>query len=408
MPSPDLVNADFPLFDGGLRLGDSASFANGKGQVFLRWIPTPRIVFDATVPTMLPDVEELEVRFALDRRRSKGRARVTGHSLDGTGTWVTTRIEGSFLVPVSVGSGRQLKAIEFVIPNFLSLTAPVSVTFDGWKVELVNGMSREDFRRLRREGGFALTTKGVLSRSSGGRFSAASAARVFDALLSFLAFVRGAWCRPSILTGLDTSGRAVWHEWAATRISPWEPRSAWFPLEGQDRALNLLEAWWTLWQDPYWREVLERTSYYYVDANRPIADLGLITSQAALETISRAVLVVERGLISAGSFDSPSFSAFRKLRLLLSEFGISAAVPASLPGLTAYATAARVDGPESITRLRNRLIHPIKTARIPMAGDATFEAWRLALWYTEAVLLHRLGYVGSVWSRVESGYLAFP
>ncbi len=405
---PTTPNVDIPLHAGWLRISDGSASGVGSGDIYLTWVPVPRVHFRGKFSTLLMLDDDATVEFAVSRRRSHASARVVSSEIDGTGTYVTTTIDGGLLEPITVGSGRGLSVVEFAVPNFARLVRAVSVTFDGWTLELGNAIGKSEYDRLRKDGGYSLTTVGRLSRTSGGGFSAARSAEVFDALESFLGFVRGAWCRPSVLVGRDGTGVPVWHRWSASRVSSFAPRASWFPLAGQDAALGLFGTWWKLWKEPYWREVLERTTYYYVDANRPVADLGLITSQAALETLSRAVVVVDRALVHPTTFDALSYRAHQKIRDLLAAFGIPSPIPADLAALTSYAAPGSLDGPESISRLRNRLVHPIKKARMTTTSGATFDAWTLALWYVESALLSQLAYAGSVWSRVKADYVGFP
>jgi hypothetical protein len=174
-------------------------------------------------------------------------------------------------------------------------------------------------------------------------------------------------------------------------------------------AIDLFSGWHARWEDPYWREVLQRVTYFFVDANRSIVDIGLMTSQSALESLSYAISVIDRKSVTPAAFDARSYSAAQKIRGLLTDTGLLATVPRSLGALVALVTPTPVqDGPAKITWLRNRLVHPLKSARSSANNAPTYEAWRLALWYVEASILSLLGYKGTVWSRVSLTDEAFP
>ncbi|MGH7485499.1 MAG: hypothetical protein ACREMY_07830, partial [bacterium] len=63
------------------------------------------------------------------------------------------------------------------------------------------------------------------------------------------------------------------------------------------------------------------------------------------------------------------------------------------------------EGPEVVFNIRNGLIHPPKDLQDPAWPnvDELFEAWQLATWQLQLVLLRVLGYEGDYWSRLRLG-----
>jgi hypothetical protein len=80
---------------------------------------------------------------------------------------------------------------------------------------------------------------------------------------------------------------------------------------------------------------------------------------------------------------------------------ISTDIPAALPAIRQFATdEGWADGPEVVTRLRNRLVHP-KDAREPyQIRHLVLQAWQLSMQYGELLLLHELGYRGQFGRRI--------
>ena len=59
------------------------------------------------------------------------------------------------------------------------------------------------------------------------------------------------------------------------------------------------------------------------------------------------------------------------------------------------------DGPEVLTWLRNRLVHPKDAGEPYRIDDLVSDAWRLATEYGELLLLHRIGYGGKYLPRTD-------
>jgi hypothetical protein len=100
-------------------------------------------------------------------------------------------------------------------------------------------------------------------------------------------------------------------------------------------------------------------------------------------------------------------NATDRLRQLLLWAGIPTALPNGFPELPNRAQRlgrVSADGPASVIEVRNRLVHPPKTGvqhpEWPTNGEQR-EAWTLALWYLELVILRVLEYDGEYASRLQ-------
>jgi len=360
------------------------------------------------MPTVFTD-EEGTVEFARARRRAVASAKIGGQ-LRGTARGYETALDGFFDQAVEVGRGRGLSAVRFELVNFPLLEGMLPTTAGPWTLAIAPKVPAATFDILRREGGYALTATGRVERSDGRRFTAHAANEVLDSLFHFLSFAVGAWSAPTLLAGLDDHDNVIWNRWEISRTSPWSWHPHWLPRRGQQAAIDLFGQWHGRWADPYWKEVLGRATYFMMAANQPIVDVGLTTAQAALETLAYSICVTERKSLPATAFEPRSrYTAAARIRQMLTDMRLASTVPMSLTALTAFPHGSDgSDGPAKLTWLRNRLAHPVKSARSATYSDETFEAWRLAIWYVEATLLSFLGYAGTVWNRVSMADEHFP
>jgi hypothetical protein len=90
------------------------------------------------------------------------------------------------------------------------------------------------------------------------------------------------------------------------------------------------------------------------------------------------------------------------LQELLCDVKIDTAIPAGLVAMTKRAQEMQpfaranqvIDGPEVLTWLRGRLVHPKDAGEPYGSEDLITEAWRLVTEYGDLLLLHRIGYEG--------------
>jgi hypothetical protein len=135
---------------------------------------------------------------------------------------------------------------------------------------------------------------------------------------------------------------------------------------------------------------------------------SIILAQSAFELLGWTHLVEEKLALSDKGYEN--LAAMDKLRLLLSICGIPAAIPASLPRLSAAAKAKEnqwKDGPQAITEVRNALVHSNPAKRKKMFNVRhmiVFEAWNLSLWYLELIMLKTFNYNANYSSRVAADH----
>jgi hypothetical protein len=145
-------------------------------------------------------------------------------------------------------------------------------------------------------------------------------------------------------------------------------------------------------------EAIHTAVYWYLRSNSlgAGADGGLLLTQAALESLARHVLVEARGILSKAGFKA--LKASDRIRRLLDELAIPIQIPSSLERLSA-ATSSWEDGPHAVTVIRNSVTHSYESSGSP----PVFEAWQLAQWYLELILLRLFAFNGSYSNRTKQG-----
>jgi hypothetical protein len=187
----------------------------------------------------------------------------------------------------------------------------------------------------------------------------------------------------------------------------WSPGFSWFDLHHSQWLTAAFPGFMALLTDPIWEKPLSEAIYWCTNAgNRGgtiATDVGLIISQAALELLSWTYCVKHRKLVSARAFDKGKLAAADKLRMLLSSLGIPTEIPSVLEALRADPKPRWADIPDAVTMIRNSLVHP--DSKRPSSEGAYTEAWSLALWCIELVVLKLCNYNGKYANRISARFV---
>lgn len=247
--------------------------------------------------------------------------------------------------------------------------------------------------------GYAITHVGELRRQDGTEFTFEDSATAFEFLHWALSFANGARCDCVLRRGLSAAGETAWDEWGVGQVAPAASRHRWITDRPLGPSFTFARGLYALWGDPQTREWLRLAIGLYTAANcESVREIGLITGQITLELLVSALL--ERPSVTLPSH------AYQRLRMLLNHCGIPLEVPPELRDIhKTFPPVNPVDGPEAVTRIRNRLAHPTEENRRKLRqviGNGTYEAAQLTLWYIEMVLLHEFGYTGHHWNRTKA------
>ena len=232
-----------------------------------------------------------------------------------------------------------------------------------------------------------------LTRADGESFSSEEAIKELDMLSRFLSFCRGKWVSTALTTALDENGSLALAEWGTGKISPASDANNWLDIFGGGQMSELYSSFRDKMGDETLRGMVDILLYWYVrgDTNLVGPDGALILLQTALERASWHVLVIERKALSPDGF--VRISAADQLRLLLNTLSIPQAIPADLEGLSSFVKDSPKDGPQALTLIRNRLVHPVKNPS-KVQTYPYYQAYLLAKWYLELILLRLFDFSG--------------
>lgn len=402
-----LANESVELFSGSAVLRHADATLDGLVRVMLSWLPTPNVSFEfRSQHDVLVDLSECSY---LELSDPDVTASIVLTAADSRG-----EIRGHFRDRISIGAPTDLSSIMFMLANSPRMVGGEPIT-DGksywrgrvilesrpWRVMLE---PRRDYKTAvepaRTSSGFVLTHVCQLTRIDGRNFSAADADDVLRALQYFLAFARGLWTPPLLLSGVR-GDQIVWREWGARTSSAWRANTTWFSDHHPEALAAVFPTFMQRWSDPRWKNTLESSISWLTEAmQQRFIDIAIVLAQVALELLGWTVLVEERGRLSRSVYANQS--AAENLRQLLGWAGIPTSVPSELHELDALASAsAWTDGPQALAGFRNMLVHPRDRTRtifdIPI--DAKIDLQHLAFWYVELILLRFVGYRGEYVNR---------
>lgn len=353
------------------------------------------------------------------------------------------------MFPVRIGNPEnRLDEIRFYLVNFQVMylvddvhrheradsRAWLSLRANGWRVDIER---RPDFNQalhhLEEQRGYAVTHNCRLRREDDGtlrQFTFEEAESVLEAVELFASFVRGGMVGLALPVGYR-DGVSMFEEWHVTPVdpgrypdpghpSPFPGWYLWYDYPGANRKASkwlppLFNQFAAKWWHPntdlqrFWRNVFRELIYTYTDAERIDERRGIVPACTALETLGWAILVVtERWLTgdrqpAGGRGGYERLTAADQLRLLLRWAGLTTELPQSLSRLKQKAVSNNWDGPQVVTWVRNRVVHPDRHDQL-VDGIAA-ESWLLAMWYTELVILKLLGYDGYFRDRLDGGQI---
>lgn len=276
---------------------------------------------------------------------------------------------------------------------------------DGWNI-IIAATDRTDSltKKLKHQGGYALTHMGHIAREDGKAFSSERLDDLLSCLHYFLSFALGRWAGVALPVGFDAQGIRVFEQWGLriTADGSWNGSFSWFDEHHGELLSQVFPGFMTLWTNALWRQPLTHAIYWYLGAcDRRVGigvDTGLILAQTALELLAWTYCVLDRKMVSARAFKRGGLSAADKLRLLASSLDIPKEIPLDFSALHEKKGKERPDGLDAITRIRNSLVHP--DAQTELREHSYYAGWNLSLWYIDLVLLRLCRHDGKYANRL--------
>lgn len=273
-----------------------------------------------------------------------------------------------------------------------------------WAIELqALPSTRKIIEQLKAEGGNAITHVARIVRADRKSFTCGQLEAIIHDLHRFLSFARGAWTSLFGIVGYDQNGQEHCQNWGQRIAAPWQSCPSWFDIHHGECLAAAFPGFVELLHDPSLSRAGYTGLHWYLRSNRAGegagVDGGLVLSQAALEGLSMSVLA------NAGITLPRAANAADKIRAACQHLKIRTAIPPSSKRLCRWKrNGAFADAPEAITKLRNELVHP-KRMLLGKLPSAIPEAWHLAQWYIEVMLLRLCGYRGVYSHRLISKWV---
>jgi len=387
----------------------------GEGVAWLGCFPSPKVFmsfgFDSPHRFSIPIAQD-SVEVALPGRGGGGVVRLGGSPDPPEGEQASHRHMVSRAGNVErfeVGAtDQEVRDVRFMTINGPELHGPsaacVTLVTDTWRFVIDQRHDMHVFAKdLKWEHPFGLTHVGQLTRVDGGNIALAEANDALELLSYFLSFVRGAAVAPALPCGLDGAGTKVWEDWGSVnrRVHPYRTTVIWSDPSLTSQLAQLFTGFARRWDDEADQDVLRYVLAFYESGNdpRPL-QTAINLAVAGLELMSWVQLVRD-GSMPESEFEDHGARA-RTIEELVKCAGIDTArVPEELQALRHQGYL----GHDAIWKLRSRFTHP-RMHSISTDYDVLEDAWRLATWYLELVLLHWFEYEGSTYhgfSRVGLG-----
>lgn len=410
------LNEEITLYEGLVGISLETHCFLSEGRIWMSWLPTPsiRFAFPSIEKGCLnsPFISRVDLHVA-GRTEIKD-CLVTASSYGGA----IESLHGVINSPSMQGEKAKIKSCVFGIVNFSDVRGRnipykdgslrpgrLILQTPGWRFTLDEAEYQPLLLgKLNESSGFGITHIGEITREDNRIFTMEDCWQLIEAISYYLSFTSGRWVGVILPVGIDTEGKPVANSWTNPRVDPFTHRLAWtdtlYPQTYEDPFSRFNE----LWQDGYWREVLQIATHWYLSANSLTGGIegAIIQTQTSLELLSSVVLV-EIGQ-HLGRKRHEKLPAAERIRLLMHWAGIPSEIPLQCVELNKCASASKwLDSADGMTAVRNSITHPTKKNREKYASHPAslrFELWKLGLLILELCLLKILEYQGVYKNRI--------
>ncbi|MFN7956702.1 MAG: hypothetical protein U0704_15750 [Candidatus Eisenbacteria bacterium] len=427
MPPPPIVplhgvpsaNEPIQLYEGPVAVGIGDKEVLIAGTVAWEWHPHPRVMVRGTTAASLR-VDVRDATISIPSLAMRGTCLLSvGMSFEHD-SGPSYSVRALMHDPFCGGDLGKAVALRAYLPNFPEMIgSPVArvvgeslevqrvrITLNGdpWQVVLDQVPQATTNRNaLRSTGGFAVTHVCEIRRVDGQHFEQADVEQLEADLHLYFSFLRGHYCSPVLLEGVDSTGASCWRSWSYRPMESAKTVWEWLPVFEPAAARQLFPGFMARRADSQWRQSIEAAVRWYLSGNTfaggragaivlAIAGLELL----AWEYLADPRLKKQRGQSRQGTSE--------KVRALLQWAGIPAAIPA---GLTALAAACPGhDAARALIDVRNGIAHPEPRYAHLRSDEVLWDSWRLALELLELAILRLSDYSGKFHSRVEGNRFA--
>ncbi|MCY4610951.1 MAG: hypothetical protein OXC38_04550 [Gammaproteobacteria bacterium] len=269
----------------------------------------------------------------------------------------------------------------------------VTMQHDDWQIEATSVPNLgENLKILRRDGGYAITHTGTISRSNNEAFSVEKIENILRGMQAFLSFSRGAGCGLTPVEGIDESGNKMPIIWGTSHTEPWTGRRhSWLPqTDGGDSLSAAFSGFWSLYNDSAWNEAIRKTIDWYTVSRTSPVHVGIVLAQVALESLSHQI---------NGRKIKPVAKALSEM---LRKLSIDGKIPDYCESLKDFASQNNLNNaPQIIAEIRNDMVHS-ERKHISLPAEVQFNTLYLAQCYIEMVLLKKFEYCGRYLNRLKA------
>jgi hypothetical protein len=268
---------------------------------------------------------------------------------------------------VHVESGSQMRRVVAGLVNlapylFVGPGQSNSCTLnaEGWEIQIAPIPAVFEFPAEIQGEPYHFTHLLQLSRSDEQQFSASDARSRLEDVSRFLSFCSGRWISTALAYGIGSDGELAYQEWGTGQVSVNGSTDSCLDLHHGGEMVGFFPTFTRLLRSHEQTEMVRFVLYWYIRANSDFVgpDGGCILLQTALERIAWQVLVNDRHALSRKGFGD--LCAADQLRLVFNYLSIPLDVPPELDELVKLAKGRGLDGPEVLTFIRNRIVHPPK------------------------------------------------
>ena len=275
---------------------------------------------------------------------------------------------------------------------------------DGWRIVIAaTDKTKQLDGALKKQGGYVITHMGSIEREDGAEFSNDQLEKILESVRHLLSFALGRWVGVALPIGFNSQNETVFEQWGTPLVAcdQWGGALSWFDAPHAEMLSQVFPGFYAGWCDPLWGKALRSVLYWYVAANeqqggiRP--DEGLILAQTALETLAWTYCVADRKILSKKDFEPEGLPAAERIRLCAGHLWIPIPIPAHMSALLSQKKYKLKDAADAVTWVRNKLVHPQKA--VVLGLQQYLDAWTLAMWLIEMLLLRLCGHDGDYADR---------
>lgn len=315
-----------------------------------------------------------------------------------------------------------VEKIIFSIPNFIDLYGlPVKKITDEIFSRSMNRLKLEndnyiisidkghDYKErqesLEEKGGYMILYYGELINKKGS-LKIKDTKEIFHCLNTFLTFLNGRRTSAMFLQGFY-SGEVIWRDYSNYFVDPYKTVQSWQQKHSIKGLNELWQNFSSLWKEKEDKDFLISAIHWYVEANgnSGFTEGSIIMAQTALELLYNWWIIEHKKLIIGK--DSENINASNKIRLLISQLGISNSVPSAFNQLQKFIVDSKdiIDAPDAVVQIRNAIVHSQEEKRKKLStihNKAINEALQLCIWYIEMTLLCILNFDDVYYNRCSN------